>query len=41
MSRPARARGLKHILPDNWLNPIMSRPARARGLKHHQGNGLL
>ncbi|NMC35197.1 MAG: hypothetical protein GYA36_22490, partial [Veillonellaceae bacterium] len=33
-SRPARARGLKHLGHHSSLAPSGSRPARARGLKH-------
>jgi len=34
-SRPARARGLKHVLKTESIFFNASRPARARGLKPH------
>jgi len=34
MSRPTRARGLKHFVYDKPMAALESRPTRARGLKH-------
>jgi len=34
MSRPSRARGLKHLDALSTFFHLLSRPSRARGLKH-------
>ena len=39
LSRPVRARGLKHALAQGADAVVASRPVRARGLKHALAQG--